>query len=41
VPCQGPDAEAILRRADRQLYRAKTSGRDRVCVDDTLAERGA
>jgi diguanylate cyclase (GGDEF)-like protein len=41
VPCQGPDAEAILRRADRQLYRAKTSGRDRVCVDDTTEGRGA
>jgi diguanylate cyclase (GGDEF)-like protein len=38
VQCQGRDAEANLRRADNQLYRAKASGRDRVCVADSMAE---
>jgi diguanylate cyclase (GGDEF)-like protein len=38
VQCQGANAEANLRRADRQLYLAKASGRDRVCVDDAMLE---
>lgn len=32
VECVGQDAEQVLRQADQLLYRAKSLGRDRVCM---------
>ena len=32
---EGDDTEALLRRADNALYRAKTRGRDRVEIDES------
>jgi diguanylate cyclase (GGDEF)-like protein len=32
VECVGLELEEVLRRADQELYRAKASGRDRVCI---------
>lgn len=34
APLEPDDEDALLRRADEQLYRAKEGGRDRVCAPD-------
>ncbi|WP_434632003.1 diguanylate cyclase [Chromobacterium sp. CV08] len=35
-PLHGEDAETVVRAADEALYRAKSQGRDRVCVADPV-----
>lgn len=37
VQCSGPDHLAHLRQADQQLYRAKSEGRNQVCMADSLS----
>lgn len=37
----GEPADAVLARADRRLYDAKSAGRNRVVADDTLSRPGA
>jgi len=38
---QGDTMEALLGRADKQLYRAKAEGRDRIAVDTASSQSGA
>jgi diguanylate cyclase (GGDEF)-like protein len=38
APRHGPDVETLLKNADLALYRAKTDGRDRMCLFDPALE---
>jgi diguanylate cyclase (GGDEF)-like protein len=38
APQHGPDVETLMKNADLALYRAKTEGRDRICLFDPYME---
>jgi diguanylate cyclase (GGDEF)-like protein len=38
APQHGPDVETLMKNADLALYRAKTEGRDRICMFDPYME---